>query len=242
MEKAFNTFYSEVSPFVVVGLSMLYFVARNVFFVPHILISGWLLIGCMISIQIVKKLIQKGWLLCIVTFIRQALSKTWVAVLLGIQTMRNNWIGRVCGLFAMTNLLFFFPWIYYNVDLFAWIRSTCVLVFQCFESLFDPVALLNAFDTWKDTVPVLGMALTRGTVYVDTMLKACQNGDVNVLIIIPFVTFVILCCAILAYAISNLQSVIPPFTKFPDLQIIFILAIPFLCIAALISIKTHYAI
>ncbi len=239
MEKSFDIFYSEISPFLVVGLSLLYFVARNIFFAPHILIFGWLLIGCMLIIHMIRKLIQKGWIPWIRDLIKNALSKTWITLLFGIEKIRNNWTGRVLGLFAMTNLLFFLPWIYYNLDLFAWIRSSYTLLFKCFKSLFDPIALLDAFDTWKSTIPVLGIVLTEGTVYVDLMLQACKNGDLNVLIIIPVMTMIILSFAIIAYAISNIDHtfVISMFKKFPD----FIMILPLL-IFLLIGVKHYFKI
>jgi hypothetical protein len=203
--KAFAFVYTEVSPFVVVGLCLLYFVARKLWFAPHVLIFGWLLIGIMLLARVVQQLVQKGWVRWVADLGRHILSKTWIAILLGVERLRNNWFGRVLGILAVANLSLLTVWMYYNVDLLAWIRSTVILIKECIGAFSDPVQMLISFETWKDTVPLLGRFLKRGTVYVDEMWTECELGNLIVLVSVPMVSAAIMSCAVLVYSVWNMD-------------------------------------
>ena len=206
LNNQFAFVYTEVSPFVVVALVLLYFVARKFWFAPHVLIFGWLLVGLLILTQWIQKLVMKGWVAWFFKLAKQLLNKTWINVLLGVEKLRNNWLGRVLGILALTNLLLLVVWAYYNVDLLAWIRSTVILLCDCVQAFFDPVAMLRSFDTWKNTVPILGKFLNIGTEYVDHIWATCERGTPEALIIVPAVSAGILCCAIIIYALWNIDQ------------------------------------
>ncbi len=124
----------------------------------------------------------------------------------GVEKLRNNWFGRVFGLLGMSNLLLVLHWAYYNVTFLAWMRSTCTLILHWVQSLNDPVALLAAFDTWKDTVPILGTLLNKGTVYVEDVIQASIHGNLAVIVVVPLISCVILGFAISVYGIWNYKE------------------------------------
>jgi hypothetical protein len=206
MEKTFHFVYADISPFVTVGLCLLYFVGKHVFFSPHILIFGWLMIGIMLICRAVLFMVQRGWIAWIFDIVKQMFGKAWIAMLFGIEKLRNNWFGRVLILMAICNLMLYMPWIYYNVDIFAFIRSTYNLIFDCVKSLFDPVSLLNAFETWKNSVPILGVTLNRGGEYVDYVFRASLEGKKEIVFLIPITSAMIGVVALLCYGLANIDK------------------------------------
>jgi hypothetical protein len=165
------------------------------------------LIGLTLLTRAIIISIQKGWVLWIFQNIKHYLSKTWISVALGVEKLRNNWIGRVLILLGMCNLLLLLPWAFWNVDFLAFVRSTYFLLHGCVNALFEPAELLKAFDTWKDTVPILGVALLKGTKYVDYVLDQCYLGNMNVLVIIPLTSVAIVGVALALYALWNIDKI-----------------------------------
>lgn len=206
LEKTFHFVYSEISPFVAVGLCLLYFVGKHVFFAPHVLIFGWLLIGMMLITRAILYLVHRGWIVWIFDILTRLLDKAWIALLFGIDKLRNNWFGRVLALLAICNLTLYIPWIYYNVDMLAFIRSTYSLICDCIQSLFNPVSLLASFETWKNTVPILGVSLNRGSEYVKYVLEASLAGKKEILCLIPITSFIIGFQALFFYGVANIDK------------------------------------
>ncbi len=216
LEQKFYFVYSEVSPFVTVALSLLYFVGKHVVFAPYVLIFGWLLIGIMLICRAILYMINRGWISWVQKMITRLLDKAWIAMLFGIEKLRNNWFGRVLALMAICNLMLYIPWIYYNIDMFAFIRATYHLICGCIESLFDPVLLLNAFEIWKNSVPILGTCLNTGREYVNDVIKGSLAGNKDILFLIPITSVGIGCLALFFYGLANIDKLWKNLTAFLD--------------------------
>jgi hypothetical protein len=206
MEKAFHFVYSEVSPLVTVGLCLLYFVGKHVFFSAYVLIFGWLMIGMMLLCRGILYMVRRGWISWVYNLLTRVLGKAWIAVLFGIEKLRDNWFGRVLALMAVCNLMLYIAWVYYNIDMLAFMRSTYYLICDCITSLFDPISLLTSFEIWKNSVPVLGITLNKGSEYVEYVLKACLAGNKEVLILIPITSLGIGLQALFFYGIANIDK------------------------------------
>ena len=204
---AFDFLYNEVAPIMIVGLSVLYFVAKEVFFAPYVLVAGWMLVCLIIGVRVVREAMRRGWLRWLWRMAKHYLTTAWIKAILGLRYIRDNLAGRVMGLFAIVNLSLFGSWIYYNVDLLRWVRSTVQLVRDCIEYIRNPPELLKAFNIWKNSIPVFGRMLNYGTVYVDYVIDGCKHGSHSVLLVIPLVSLVLAASAVAAYAIWHWYSI-----------------------------------
>jgi hypothetical protein len=201
--RTFDFLYNEVSPFLIVGLSTLYFVASEIPVVPYILVAGWLATCFIFTVRVFRVCWKRGWIKAAVKWLKYYLSKAWIQSILGLRYVLNNLPGRVLGLFAVINLFLFIPWIKHNIKIFKLVRATIQLIRDCVEYIRNPPELLRAFDIWKDSIPIFGRMLNFGQYYVDYVLEECGTGSHKVLIIIPIVTIILGGCAVFAYAVWN---------------------------------------
>ena len=200
-------FYDVISPWIFVGILVTYFLPDNPRFVPYVLVAGCLTLGTILVARLIRVCWIRGWIRLALRWLEYYLSKAWIRALLGLRYVRDTWTGRALGILAVINNVLFLPWIYHNVDVLHWIRSTMQLLHDCVEYVRDPPTLLVAFDTWKDTVPVFGYVLRYGKNYVNEILKACRQGSIWVLFIIPLGSLVLAAGAVMAYAICNWRAV-----------------------------------
>jgi hypothetical protein len=204
---AVNYAYSEASPILVVSLSVLYFVAKQWAATPYVLVSGWLVFIAIITAKALLEAYRNGWLRATYRWLEFYLTKAWIKALLGLRYIRDTMIGRTAGLFAVVNLALFGPWVWYNVDLLKWVKSTVELVRTCVKYIADPPALLSAFEVWKGSIPLFGRTLDAGTNYVQRAIRDCKDGSLLVLVKVILVTVCLGVVAILAYALWNWRIV-----------------------------------
>lgn len=198
--------YDVISPWIFVGILVTYFIPDDPRFVPYVLVAGCVALGTILWARLIRVCWIRGWIRTALRWLEYYLSKAWIRALLGLRYVRDTWPGRALGILAVINNVLFVPWIYHNVDLLRWIRSTVQLVHDCVEYVRNPPALLKAFNIWKDSVPILGYVLRYGKEYVNEILKACRSGSVWVLFMIPLASLTLAAGAVIAYAIWNWRA------------------------------------
>lgn len=206
--EAIDYLYNVVSPWIFVGILVTYFIPDDPSFVPYLLVLGCSALGYIFSLRLLRICWMRGWIRIAFQWLKYYLSKAWIKALLGLRYVRDTWTGRVLGILAVINNVLFVPWVYHNVDLLRWIRSTVQLVRDCIEFMKDPPELLRAFDTWKDSVPVLGYVLQYGKEYVNGVLADCRVGSIWALVKIPVISLTLGLGAVIAYAIWNWRLVL----------------------------------
>lgn len=198
--------YDVISPWIFVGIMVTYFIPDDPRPVPYVLVMGCLALGTILWARLIRVCWIRGWIRVALRWLEYYLSKAWIRTLLGLRYVRDTWPGRALGILAVTNNVLFVPWIYHNVDLLRWIRSTIQLLHDCVEYVRNPPALLKAFNIWKDSVPVFGHVLRFGKNYVNEILKACRSGSIWVLFMIPLASLTLAAGAVIAYAIWNWRA------------------------------------
>ena len=202
LKKYFKYYCDEVSPFIFVGLCLLYIFVRNWSFVPHVIVIGTLLLVVTLIINVYRQCHDLGFINSIYNFFKAFLSKSWVRIVLTYEDIKTTWLGKTLTIGGLINLVFLSAhWAWYNFPLITIVANSVVLA-KAFLTLFtNPKGILDAFDNWLQTIPALKYCIYAMDKYVTTAITKNEEKRFENIFAILFVTFVLLFFAILNYVL-----------------------------------------
>lgn len=200
--------FIEFSPFLVVGLSSLYFVAKNWSLSPYILVFGWIFFIFILLSKAILECNKNKWIHKINECLKPYQIKDFIKESFQSSYTHSNWIGYTAGLFAFANTLLGCPYIWYNLNIFKIFYSAIKFLTNCYTYIMNPPLLLLAFDNWKDSIPFFGTALNFGTEYVHIIITKSSEGSIEIPLVISVATGIFTIINILAYNFpSNVYKV-----------------------------------
>jgi hypothetical protein len=205
--------HSSVSPPLFVASSIIYFFGSSKMsstlhlktVTPYLVVWGKLSVIAMLLSKAVSEGVRRGWIRIALEWIRFYFKLTWIKIILGLRYLVDSWLGMSLGLFAVSDLCLLLIWAHYNIDPLKWVRSTLDLIRSFFFYIRDPPALMEAFNTWKDSIVILGRVLRFGVWWIDRVFDKSRNGSLFVILEILAMTFILASLAVLAYALCNLR-------------------------------------
>lgn len=149
-------------------------------------------------------IVRHSWHIKVLTFISQYVTGTWIKLLMGIDRIKQYWVGKVMILFTSLALAaHLILWTYWYINVREIFKNTLIFIKSIPQYILDAPKLFESMMTWLRTLMV-GYVMDNINRYWDNQVEGTSQKNPAWIVI---GSLIIITCLIIVFWLANFDAV-----------------------------------